>query len=327
MLITTADVHMELERDLASFLTVPAAIIYSHSFSTISSVIPSFSKRGDIIVADRGVNFAIQKGIQISRSTVKWYDHGDYAGLERVLEGIKAEDKRYGRKPTASRRFIITEGVFENDGSMVDLPKVVSRNFSLAVRRADDRAVQMELKLKYKYRLILDEAWSFGVVGKTGRGVTEVYNIPAAQIDIMTGSMAIGLCSAGGFCVGSLDVVAHQVGRVYSFTRMELTLHCDSASTLPRSSSLPPSLPSSPCRHRNRSPSSRSPSLQRIPLTLSPRSPNPPGLCERSSTRFTRSTFLPTPPRRSFTFTSNERPFRLRQARQQSLERRRQCRR
>lgn len=118
---------MELERDLAAFLSVPSAIIYSHAFSTISSVIPSFSKRGDIIVADRGVNFAIQKGIQISRSTVRWYEHGDYEGLERVLEGIRKEDKRYGRKPTASRRFIVTEGIFENDGSMVDLPKVVSR--------------------------------------------------------------------------------------------------------------------------------------------------------------------------------------------------------
>lgn len=125
-----ADVHMELERDLAAFLSIPAAIIYSHSFSTISSVIPSFSKRGDIIVADRGVNFAIQKGIQISRSTVRWYEHGDYEGLERVLEGIRNEDKRYGRKPTASRRFIITEGVFENDGSMVDLPKVVSSSLA-----------------------------------------------------------------------------------------------------------------------------------------------------------------------------------------------------
>jgi hypothetical protein len=122
---THADVHMELERDLAAFLRVPAVIMYSHSFSTISSVIPSFSKRGDIIVADRGVNFAIQKGIQISRSTVRWYEHGDYEGLERVLEGIHKEDKKYKRNPTASRRFIITEGVFENDGSMVDLPKVV----------------------------------------------------------------------------------------------------------------------------------------------------------------------------------------------------------
>lgn len=68
----------------------------------------------------------------------------------------------------------------------------------------------MELKKRFKYRLILDESWSFGIVGKTGRGVTEVFGIPAAQVDIITGSMANGLCSAGGFCAGSTEVVAHQ---------------------------------------------------------------------------------------------------------------------
>ncbi|BGO91522.1 hypothetical protein NBRC10512_003183 [Rhodotorula toruloides] len=188
----TFDVHLELERDIATFLNVPAAINYAHAFSCVSSVIPSFCKRGDIIVADRSVNFAIQKGIQISRSTVRWYEHGDYEGLERVLEQIKKEDKKYKRKPTASRRFIVTEGVFEADGSMVNLPKV------------------MELKHKYKYRLILDETWSFGAVGKTGRGVTEVFDIPAAAVDVLTGSMATSLGSGGGFCVGSQNVVTHQ---------------------------------------------------------------------------------------------------------------------
>lgn len=179
---TSPDVHMELERDLAVFLKVPSAIIYAHDFSTISSVIPSFSKRGDIIVADRGVNFAVQKGIQISRSTVRWFEHGDYEGLERVLEGIHKEDKKYKRNPTASRRFIITEGVFENDGSMVNLPKIVSLDGTVIAGAADsDPPLQMELKLKYKYRLILDESWSFGIVGKTGRGVTEVFDIPVCR--------------------------------------------------------------------------------------------------------------------------------------------------
>lgn len=119
------DVHLELERDIAAFLNIPATIVYPAGFSCSSSVIPSFCKRGDIIVADRGVSFAIQKGIQISRSTVRWYDHGDYEGLERILESIKKDDKKYKRNPTSSRRFIITEGIFECDGSMVDLPKVV----------------------------------------------------------------------------------------------------------------------------------------------------------------------------------------------------------
>ncbi|BGP55668.1 hypothetical protein JCM8202_003842 [Rhodotorula sphaerocarpa] len=188
----TFDVHLELERDIAAFLNVPAAIIYAQSFSCVSSVIPSFCKRGDIIVADRSVNFAIQKGIQISRSTVRWFDHGDYQGLERVLEGIKKDDKKYKRNPTASRRFIITEGIFENDGSMVDLPKV------------------LELKHKYKYRLILDETWSFGSVGKSGRGVTEYFDVPVTDVDVLTGSMANGLASGGGFCAGSANVVLHQ---------------------------------------------------------------------------------------------------------------------
>src|SRR5437879_1562489 len=77
-----SDVHLDLERDIADFLGTESSILYSQGFSTISSVIPAFCKRGDIIVADRAVNFAIQKGIQISRSTVRWYDHNDLRSLE-----------------------------------------------------------------------------------------------------------------------------------------------------------------------------------------------------------------------------------------------------
>ena len=100
-----------------------AAIIYAQAFSTVSSVIPDFSKRGDIIVADKGVNFAIQKGLQISRSTVRWFEHNDIDDLERVLEEIKDEHTR-SRKPL-TRRFIVTEGLSENFGDIVDLPRVV----------------------------------------------------------------------------------------------------------------------------------------------------------------------------------------------------------
>jgi len=186
------DVHLELERDIAQFLRVPAAINYAQGFSAISSVIPAFCKRGDIVVADRGCNFAIQKGIQISRVNVKWYDHGDYESLERILEGIKKEDKKYRRNPTASRRFIVTEGIFENDGSMVNLPKVV-RSIScydshlIEILTDLERVVnvQMELKHKYKYRLILDEGWSIGAIGKTGRGVTEVFDIPVSSMHLL----------------------------------------------------------------------------------------------------------------------------------------------
>ncbi|KAH9474532.1 Serine palmitoyltransferase 1 [Psilocybe cubensis] len=186
----TLDVHMDLENDIADFLGTEAAILYSQGFSTISSVIPAFCKRGDIIVADRAVNFAIQKGIQISRSTIRWFDHNDLNSLEEVLIGIEKERKK--RRGPMTRRFIVTEGIFQKDGAMVDLPKLI------------------ELKYKYKYRLILDESYSFGSVGRTGRGLTELYNVPASKVDMLLGSCAIGLASAGGFCAGSRTVVDHQ---------------------------------------------------------------------------------------------------------------------
>ncbi|CAG8693687.1 2696_t:CDS:2, partial [Dentiscutata erythropus] len=118
----TIDVHTEFERTVSEFLGTDDTILYSQAFSTIGSAIPSFCKRGDIIVADQGCNFAIQKGIQISRSVIKWYKHNDMQDLENILLKIKNEDIESGRRLT--RRFIVTEGIFENSGDIALLPKL-----------------------------------------------------------------------------------------------------------------------------------------------------------------------------------------------------------
>jgi len=186
----TQDVHGQLEADIAAHLGTAASIIYAQSFSTISSVIPAFAKRGDIIVADKAVNYAVRKGLQISRSTIRWYEHNDMEDLERVLSTIVKEQQR-SHKPL-TRRFIVTEGLFENIGDMVDLPRIV------------------EMKHKYKFRIILDETWSYGIIGATGRGVTEAQNVDAKHIDMIIGSMAGSLCGGGGFCAGTQEVVEHQ---------------------------------------------------------------------------------------------------------------------
>jgi len=194
-------VHTQCELDIARFLGVEAAIIYAQAFNTISSVIPDFAKRGDIIVADKGVNFAIQKGLQISRSTVRWFEHNDMDDLERVLDEIRVEHARSGKPLT--RRFIVAEGLSENYGDIVDLPKLV------------------ELKKKYKYRLILDESWSFGVLGSHGRGVTEYFGVEPTKVDMIIGSMASTLCGGGGFCAGSKEVIDHQVGSLVMWTSQQ----------------------------------------------------------------------------------------------------------
>ncbi|KAG4305063.1 hypothetical protein PORY_001233 [Pneumocystis oryctolagi] len=184
------DVQMVLEQMLANFLGTESAILYSQTYSTISSVIPAFSKRGDILVVDRGANFAIQKGIQISRSTIRWFDHNDLSSLENVLENIRI-DQMVSRKPL-SRRFIIVEGLSETFGDICNLTKII------------------ELKKKYKYRLILDESLSFGTLGKNGRGVIEHYGCDPQDVDILVGSLSTCLCSGGGFCAGTSEIVEHQ---------------------------------------------------------------------------------------------------------------------
>lgn len=119
----TLAAHRQTEKDLAAYLGAEAAVVYAQGNVTITSVIPAFCKRGDLIVADRGVSFPIQKAIEVSRCAVRWYDHNDLQSLEDVLKSIEKERRKQGGKIT--RRFIVTEGLFEKDGQISDLPKLV----------------------------------------------------------------------------------------------------------------------------------------------------------------------------------------------------------
>ncbi|KAI0895052.1 aminotransferase class I and II [Annulohypoxylon nitens] len=193
----TQDVHMNTEHDIAVFLGTQDSIVYSHAFSTISSVIPTFCKRGDVIVADKMVNYSIRKGLEASRSIIKWYEHNDMEDLEQVMKKVVEEQTK---KKILTRRFIVTEGLFEMVGDCSNLPKLV------------------ELKEKYKFRIALDETWSFGVLGHNGRGLTEAQNVDSEAVDMIIGSLAGPLCAAGGFCAGSKDVVRHQRINAASYT-------------------------------------------------------------------------------------------------------------
>jgi len=114
---------MQTEADIASFLGTQSAIVYAHAFSTITSVIPCFCKRGDVIVADRMVNYSIRKGLEASRSTIRWYKHNDMVDLERVMKKVAEEQ---AKRKILTRRFIVTEGIFEMVGDCSNLPKLVS---------------------------------------------------------------------------------------------------------------------------------------------------------------------------------------------------------
>lgn len=188
----TFDVHLELEEKLAKFLGCEEAIIYSYGFAAISSAIPAYSKRRDIIFCDSGANYAVQKGLVASRSKVKYFKHNDMEDLERLLEEQRKLDEKNPAKAKVTRKFIVAESLYMNYGDLVPLPKLV------------------ELRSKYQVPIFLEESLSFGVLGKTGRGATEHFGVPVNEVDVIVSSMETSMASVGGFCVGKSYIIDHQ---------------------------------------------------------------------------------------------------------------------
>ncbi|XP_023167349.2 serine palmitoyltransferase 1 [Drosophila hydei] len=188
----TMDVHLDLEDRLAKFMNLEEAIVYSYGFSTVASAIPAYAKRGDIIFVDEGVNFAIQKGLDASRSTIVYFKHNDVKDLEQLLVQQDKRDQMNPKKAQKTRRFLVAEGIYINTGELCPLPELV------------------ELRKKYKLRLFLDESVSFGTLGNTGRGITEHFNVDRDEIDLISAGMEGAMATIGGFCVGSHFIAEHQ---------------------------------------------------------------------------------------------------------------------
>ncbi|GMM39925.1 Serine palmitoyltransferase 1 [Hanseniaspora uvarum DSM 2768] len=199
------DLHYNLEYDMAKFLGTEKCVLYGQDFATISSVLATFNKRGDIIIADKLCNVAIQNALQLSRATVYYYDHNDMEDLERYLEMVADDEKADG---VLHRRYIVTEGIFQHNGQICKLDKLV------------------ELKNKYKFRLFIDETLSIGALGKTGKGITEFYGFKdRSQVDITVGSLGNSFAVGGGFAAG--DAI------MSFFQRIGSNAYCFSASLPP----------------------------------------------------------------------------------------------
>ncbi|KGN62485.1 long chain base biosynthesis protein 1 [Cucumis sativus] len=184
----TIDVHLDCEARIAKFLGTPDSILYSYGLSTMFSAIPAFCKRGDVIVADEGVHWGIQNGLYLSRSTIVYFKHNDMKSLRDTLEKTTAGNERAKKL----RRYIVVEAVYQNSGKIAPLDEII------------------KLKEQYRFRVLLDESNSFGVLGCTGRGLTEHCGVSVDKIDIVTAAMGHALATEGGFCTGSARVIDHQ---------------------------------------------------------------------------------------------------------------------
>ncbi len=188
----TSDLHKELEMKIAEFFGTEDTILYAACFDANGGVFEPLLGEEDAIISDSLNHASIIDGVRLCKAVRYRYANADMADLEKQLQ--EAQAQRF--------RLIVTDGVFSMDGNVAPLDKIY------------------ELASKYDAMVMVDESHSAGVVGKTGRGVTELYNLKG-KIEIITGTLGKAFGGAiGGFTTGKKEVIdmLRQRSRPYLFS-------------------------------------------------------------------------------------------------------------
>ena len=173
----TLDIRVELEEKLADFVHMEEALVYSTGFLANLGALSTIATRGDYIISDRDNHASIVDGQKLSYAKTVKYLHNDMEDLERVLSNHPDVPK-----------LIVTDGVFSMGGDVCHLPKIV------------------ELKKKYKARLMVDEAHSIGVLGPQGDGTGPHFGVQK-DVDMVMGTFSKSLVSIGGFIASTHKVI------------------------------------------------------------------------------------------------------------------------
>ena len=174
--------HRELERELADFIGVEDSIVLVGGHATNVTTIGHLFGKGDLVIYDALSHNSILQGCFLSGASLVAFPHNDVAALEKILS-----DRRHRYQ----RVSIVIEGVYSTDGDVANLPAVV------------------KVKQKYKTFLMVDEAHSIGTIGKTGRGISEYYNLDPNDIDLWMGTLSKSFASCGGYIAGSSALVEY----------------------------------------------------------------------------------------------------------------------
>ncbi|MFV0538920.1 MAG: glycine C-acetyltransferase [Dysgonomonas sp.] len=188
----TQDIHKELEAAVAKFFKTEDTILYAACFDANGGVFEPLLTDQDAIISDSLNHASIIDGVRLCKAVRYRYANADMADLEKQLK--LAQSQRF--------RLIVTDGVFSMDGNVAPLDKIY------------------ELAQKYDAMVMIDESHSAGVVGRTGRGTPELFNLEG-KIDIITGTLGKAFGGAiGGFTTGRKEIIdmLRQRSRPYLFS-------------------------------------------------------------------------------------------------------------
>ena len=188
----TQDVHKELEAAISKFFKTEDTILYAACFDANGGVFEPLLTADDAIISDALNHASIIDGVRLCKAKRYRYANADMEDLERQLQA--AQEQRF--------RIIVTDGVFSMDGNVAPIDKIC------------------DLAEKYDALVMVDESHSAGVVGPTGRGVSELFNT-FGRVDIYTGTLGKAFGGAmGGFTTGRKEIIdmLRQRSRPYLFS-------------------------------------------------------------------------------------------------------------
>ena len=179
--------HQALEIALARFVGLPRALYFSNGYAANTGVIPALAGRGDAVFSDALNHACIIDGARLSRAEVQVYRHADSAELARLLDASRA-----------ARKLVVSDAVFSMDGDIAPVKKLV------------------ELCERHDAWLLLDDAHGFGVLGATGHGVLEHFDIRSPNVVYM-GTLGKAAGVSGAFVAGQADVIEWLVQRARTY--------------------------------------------------------------------------------------------------------------
>ena len=188
----TMDIHLELERRLAAFKGVEAAITFQSGFTANLATIPALVSKEDVIFSDELNHASIIDGSRLSGAKIIRYAHADPADLERVIKEAAG---------TYRRGLIITDGVFSMDGDVAPLDKIC------------------EISNAYDILLMVDDAHGEGVLGRGGRGIVDHFRLHG-KVDVEVGTLSKAFGTVGGVVAGNAAIIEwlRQRGRPFLFS-------------------------------------------------------------------------------------------------------------
>ncbi|EST35964.1 hypothetical protein N566_16935 [Streptomycetaceae bacterium MP113-05] len=182
LLFGETPLHHELDAEIASFLGTDAAIVFAGGHATNVATVGHLFGPEDLIVHDEWIHDSTVRGCLLSGARRRPFPHNDWEALDRILTTARHRHRR---------ALVVVEGAYSQDGDIPDLPRFI------------------EVKQRHQAMLMIDEAHSIGVLGRTGRGVGEHFGVPPQDVDLWMGTLSKGVGSLGGYIAARQPLIEY----------------------------------------------------------------------------------------------------------------------